>query len=98
MELPSALKKSPMEPASAHGAAISALIVRARQIFVSLLLIGDRGEVLRRSRSRSTLCGKTSKSSEGKKIDLMPRTALESKVRCDFADDWRELETMPGKA
>src|ERR1041385_3439344 len=98
MELPRALKKSPMELASARGAAISAQMVRAKKTFLITLLIDRRREVWRRSRSGSTLCGKTVKSSERKKVDPMPRAAIESKVRCDFADDWRELEAVPGKA
>src|ERR1043166_7461126 len=59
MEFPSALKKSPSEPASARCTTRSALIVRAKKnLFIELLIV-RRDKVWRRSPLRSTLCGKT---------------------------------------
>lgn len=45
IELPSALKKSPIEPARAGGATMSVLIARARKILFITLLMDRRREV-----------------------------------------------------
>src|SRR5947207_7782098 len=58
MELPSALKKSPMEPAFAGDVAMKAPIVKVIKIFFRVTLILSRRQVWRRSELRQSFAEK----------------------------------------
>ena len=92
IEFPSALKKSPTEPArTALGASQSAAVVSPTTIGIFTLLISIPVSCRRDARSTARVWAEPL---QGEKLDLMPRAAIQGQVRGNFADDRGELEAV----
>src|SRR5437588_97088 len=96
MEFPRALKKSPSEPALT-GMGTTSRVATSTPVKILFFAMFILGAVVWSILSTCSMARRRREPFKGKKIDPMPRGAVEGQIRGDFSDNRRELEAMAGE-